>query len=342
MNREQVRDFLDSKSVRELSGASWIQSFDNNQGSKGGWETAKLRVLIGFLSPGPVRAVSSTYMQLEALIQQVNDEMDEDNQVFVDFAYYPAKEDIPLYDKYGLPYWFGNISKAPASDYDLIMISNSVLLEFVNIFHALPKSGVKPWHRDRLADDESKPFVMMGGIPVADHDAANGEGGLADVIYVGFAEGNFQLMLKDMVENNDNRPVRDFQKVWIRRLTENYNNIYYPDGYDVTYNGASIEAIRPKYPWVPEKVEFHHEHSLEEFPSFEKKVFNPDNSNADGADILISHGCSGAGQCFFCIEGVSCGGWREKSLERIKDALDISIRTTAANKVGYYYTLQTL
>jgi len=36
------------------------------------------------------------------------------------------------------------------------------------------------------------------------------------------------------------------------------------------------------------------------------------------------------------LEGVSCGSWREKSLEALKKDMDTSIRKTASNQVGFY------
>lgn len=332
MNREQIKEFMLSSNVRDFEGGSWFQSFDNNQMVESDFDKADLKIIVCFLTPGIVRAVSSSYIQLEALVRQVNEE--HGTSIFIDYSYFPYKTDLDLYSKYGLPYWFGNVSKAPLKDYDVVMVSNSILMEFVNIYHGLSKSGQSYFHRDRIKDPES-PLIILGGIPVADHDALNGEGGVTDLVYCGYAEGNFQSMLLDIV-NKIKEPVKPNKAKYIKYFVKNYDNVYYPDGYNVVYEGHKIVSILPKYEWVPEKVQFHKEKDPNKFSSFERKIFNPDASNYEHLDIACAWGCSSGGCCNFCIEGAVCGGWREKSLDTMKKVMRDAIKLTAGNRIGFY------
>ena len=165
MNREQIDSFVSSDRVREFCAASWFigAGRDSNMNPASDFDTADLRVLVAFLSPGKVRAVSNTYTALDAEIHAVPN-------VYVDYAYFPHREDLKTFDKYQLPYWFGNLSHAPVQDYDLLIVSSSILLDQLNIYHAYRTCGIADIHRERMTDSPV-PIIFAGGIPCSDHDA---------------------------------------------------------------------------------------------------------------------------------------------------------------------------
>lgn len=189
----EIEKLYTSRVMRQLEGAPWLTRFDNNQMREEDWDNSKLRVLICFLSPGVTRAVSNTYTALDGIIRQISPD------IFVDYAYFPTKNDIPIYKKNDIPFWFGNVSRRSALEYDLIIISSSILVEFINIFSALDSIGIPRWHKDRI-DRSDIPLIMAGGIPIADHDAMGGNSGLVDLVYVGYAEGNLAKILLPMME----------------------------------------------------------------------------------------------------------------------------------------------
>ena len=289
----EIEKLYTSRVMRQLEGAPWLTRFDNNQMREEDWDNSKLRVLICFLSPGVTRAVSNTYTALDGIIRQISPD------IFVDYAYFPTKNDIPIYKKNDIPFWFGNVSRRSALEYDLIIISSSILVEFINIFSALDSIGIPRWHKDRI-DRSDIPLIMAGGIPIADHDAMGGNSGLVDLVYVGYAEGNLAKILLPMMEmKSAGENLNANKKKLIKKFVSELGNIYYPNGYEVVYEGEFIKKIRTKYDWVPEKVRFHHEHEIDKYPAFERKILNPDNSNATGSDLLVSAGCSGV-VCAFC------------------------------------------
>lgn len=328
--RVELDKFYSSGVIRQFESASWLTRFDNNQMKAEDWDKSSLRVLVCFLSPGVTRAVSNTYTALDSLIREASPD------IFVDYSYFPTKGDLPLYKKYDLPFWFGNVSRRPATDYDLLIVSSSILVEFINIFSALDSLKIPRWHKDRV-ERKDIPLIMAGGIPIADHDAMGGNSGLVDIVYTGYAEGNLALILSEMLRiKKEGKNPNSHKMTLIRRFVTGLSNIYYPDGYEVVYDKEFIKEIKPRYAWVPKEVSFHTEHNLDKFPGFERKIFNPDNSNASGSDLLISAGCSGGGICSFCMEGTACGGWRERSFDRMIQSLEECKRYTASNTIGFY------
>ena len=104
MNRDEIKNFLTTSKVREFDAASWFFGVDNNQLKVEEWDKRPLKVLCAFLSPGKTRAASNSYNALQEEVLRVSD------KIFIDYAYFPYKGDIDTFNKYGLPYWFGNVS----------------------------------------------------------------------------------------------------------------------------------------------------------------------------------------------------------------------------------------
>jgi len=327
--------FLDSDKARQIQGLAWCHGFDNNQCKKEGWKNAPLRVLVSFLSTGPTRSVSNTYSMLDGLIRVVPD-------VFVDYSYYPSKEDLAIYDNYNIPFMFGNVSHRICTEYDLIIHSHSVLVEFINAFHLLDKSGIPVYHKDRSEPGSSYPLLIAGGIPIQDHDAMGGNSGIPDLIFSGQGEGRLTEVIEYLRDFKERSTEENYiktpkgKKSIIKDFVTKYDSVYYPDGYTVEYDKYKIKKIKPRFSWVPEKVKFHSEFELDPFTGFENKIFTPDGSNATASDMIISAGCAGGMQCFFCEEGVVCGGWREKSIDRLRQSMDDTLIKSACNTISFY------
>jgi len=336
MNRDQIDSFVKSDKVREFYAASWFvgAGADSNMNPASLFEKSDLRVLVAFLSPGKVRAVSNTYTALDAEIHSVPN-------VFVDYAYFPHREDLDTFNKYQLPYWFGNLSHAPVQDYDLVLVSTSILLDQLNIYHAYRACGIPDTHEARTKD-ATVPLIVAGGIPCADHDAWGGDSGIVDLIFVGFAEGELRKIIQVMVDaKKQGKVLNAVKKPLIKEIVKNSSSVYYPDGYEVKYFDVDgrrheIESIKTKYDWVPEKVKVNNPWNIDDYPGFVNKIFNPDGSNATTTDFLVSWGCSGGGSCSFCAEGMNCGPWREKSLDLMIKEMDQVLKNSAANSLSPY------
>ena len=298
LDKDQISKLLSSDEARKIQGLSWLFGYDNNQNLASSWDDSELKVLIAFLAPGNTRSVSSTYTCLNALIKS-------EPGVFVDFSYFPAKEDSETFQKLRLPFLFGNVSHRPAQDYDLVIISISVLMEFLNLFHSLEKSGIPIYHNQRY--DDRFPLIIAGGIPMSELDSLGGKSGIPDLIFLGQGEKSLvslvQLLKKKKAKVGDLQAPK-VRKSLIKSLVTSCSSYYYPDGYEVTYrkdNISLVESIKPKYDWVPEKLEIFLVHDFDSYPGFVYKIFSADGSNATNSDFIVSFGCSSGGACNFCI-----------------------------------------
>lgn len=295
-----IEEFLNSDKARELKGLAWYFGFDNNQNPKEQWDIADLRILNVYLTPGCTRAVSNTYTQIDSLVHLVDDGR---VSAFIDYSYFPVADDMGVFEKYHLPLLFGNISHEPVWNYDVIFVSHSIILEFVNMFHALKGSGIPVYHKERF-ETEGIPLILTGGIPVQDHDSMGGNTGVSDLIFSGYGEGRIPHIVRDLIKfkkkYGDTRTI-EARKTIVKFLVQKYPYFYYPAGYRVRYDGAAITKVTPIRSWVPEKVQFNAPHKLDWHPAFENKIFPPEGGNSATTDLLISHGCSGAFGCNFSV-----------------------------------------
>lgn len=308
----------------------WYRPFDSNGDQPNQWNDAKLKVLCVFMSPGRVRAPANTFTTLRALIKTLP------FKTFVDYSYFPEKDDLPAFAEHQIPLIFGNVSGRTVEHYDIVLFSFSIIQEVSNIFFMLRSSGIPIYHKDRI-DDAKWPLFVAGGVTIDDAESINGNSGVMDLVYYGQAEQGLTdfltLFNKFHIDSLAHAP---FTFTWKRKFIEQavkaFNFLYYPAGYEFDYDGPKITNVRRLHGWLPEHVWYRRIFNMDDYPYFEDKVFTPDNGNATGADILISMGCSGsAGLCSFCSEGWLLGPWRELSFEEAKNRIHLAKRLGAPN-----------
>ena len=95
----------------EFRGLPWFYAVDTNQMQMDRYNASKFKILMCFLSDGEVRSISNTFTFIHNVIYE------ECPDIFIDQCYIPLREDLPLYEKYKLPFWFGNISHKGPLDY---------------------------------------------------------------------------------------------------------------------------------------------------------------------------------------------------------------------------------
>lgn len=90
------------------------------------------------------------------------------DNIFCDFAYFPHPTDISKIMDADLPLMWGNISKKPLLDFDIIYIGTSYPGERVNLATSLVKSGIPlyRWERfdETLPYSKKLPLVCLAGI----------------------------------------------------------------------------------------------------------------------------------------------------------------------------------
>lgn len=324
---------------RNFDAPGWVFAVDSNLDRFEDWETSKLKVLIQFLSAGESRAVSSTDIALISLIKgAVGDD------AFVDTCFLPSKRTGDMLEKLGIPWSFGNVSHHPIQDYDVVIISNSVIEEKYNLFPIFDKSNFPLYSTQRL-DDSNMPLVLYGGAgcseaePLYGKSADGQQQSLIDVSYIGYAEPHMMEIAKDLVRLQSTDWMKDTARLLTQQgfdvncigikgrkhevidmLMEKYDCIYNPRAYDHLYedDNWSIREIKKINSKAPDRVQYAQVplSEVNSRPGFERKIIY-NQGNYDSTDIQISWGCGGTDVCSFCAEG-NHHGWRQKSLEKIK------------------------
>jgi radical SAM superfamily enzyme YgiQ (UPF0313 family) len=146
------------------------------------WEKAAFRVLILRLSPfvDVQKSTPHTFLAGESRAAVP--------EAFIDMAFLPRPQDAALMSGAGLPLILGTQSHRGLGEFDLVLVSNSWLLEQVNLPWLLAHSGVPVWAGGR---GEEWPLILLGGSNAsAAHALVKPDGDcVADAIFFGEGEG---------------------------------------------------------------------------------------------------------------------------------------------------------
>jgi hypothetical protein len=146
---------------------------------------AAARVLILRLAPGRDVAASSPHLFLAQAVRRAFP------AAFVDFAFLPPAEERRALRAANLPLAIGVQSRRGIAAFDLVLVSNSFLLEEINLPVLLLDAGLAPWADER---PEAAPAVVLGGSnALASHALVRPDGAaVADVLF--FGEGDDVLV----------------------------------------------------------------------------------------------------------------------------------------------------
>ena len=110
-------------------------------------------------------------------------------------AFLPRPADAEALAAAGLPLVIGTQSHRPLREFDLVLVSNSWLLEQVNLPFLLSRSGAPAWSRQR---GEELPAIILGGSNATAAHALVNEAGdcVADAIFFGEGEGSVGVIAR--------------------------------------------------------------------------------------------------------------------------------------------------
>lgn len=147
------------------------------------------RVLILRLSPWRDVASSTPHLFLAQVVRQALP------GAFVDFAFLPLAEDRRLLREAGHPLSIGIQSRRGLAAFDLVLVSNSFVLEAINLPALLMDAGFSPWSDER---PEAAPAVILGGSNAfASHCLVRSDGvGVPDAFFFGEGEGALASILR--------------------------------------------------------------------------------------------------------------------------------------------------
>ena len=158
---------------------------------------AELRFLICRLST--YRDVSASISH--GLVAQIAQEVE---GVFTDFAFLPPPKDTGVMTTSKIPLWVGTTTKEPPCAFDVLGISNSVVLELLNLPKLLHFSGIPLFKNERMMRQDI-PIVVLGGASAAVTSILHGpikeqgfgnNSGLVDAVLIGEGESSIKQFLE--------------------------------------------------------------------------------------------------------------------------------------------------
>lgn len=311
------------------------------------YDKKPIRFLLIMPTPSEVKTVSSTLAAVNDFI------LTSCPNVFVDFAFYPNKNDIKLFDKHNIPYGIGLSTHLDASHFDIVGFSISVLSEvitapvMVNSFSRCDKPIPLTWTERKDMKLGQTPLIIAGGITSSCSDVMFGELGdgtgrkaFVDFLYLGSIEkfdfitnrleqalqGYGETVEEDKLSNQD----------FIDDLFES-PHIYQPQAYHVVFdsNNQVIENTKIN-PRAQDSVRPYYPKAFDDAMGIGRGYINASGDNAGVSQVQVSEGCSGSGSCIFCHEGFYTGAWVEKTQEQILQQAKESKKYSAAYKFKPY------
>src|SRR3972149_2890762 len=137
----------------------WLKGGELNTMDPPLFPQAGLRFLICRLST--YRDVSASISH--GLVAQIAQEVE---GVFTDFAFLPPPKDTEVMATSKIPLWVGTTTKEPPCAFDVLGISNSIVLELLNLPKLLHFSGIPLFKNERMTRRDI-PLIVLGGANAA-------------------------------------------------------------------------------------------------------------------------------------------------------------------------------
>jgi len=167
--------------------------------------------------------------------QFAHDFMDD---LFVDYSFLPLKSDLGKYLSADIPIWFGNITKRPLTDFDIVVVSHCYPGERIDLPFAMARSGIPLYRWERWDADlpyyEKCPIFCIAGIGSAftenlmgDHPIyGSAENSLVDGVLIGEGE----LMWLKFLQQYQQTVVQDGKSK--REFLDKLTNVHHQGFYD--------------------------------------------------------------------------------------------------------------
>ena len=276
-------------------GGLWLAGNEPGRPDPGGFDRARLRILICRLSAYDDVAASITHRVLLQTALAVPG-------VYADLAFLPSEADAMLMRKDGVPSWLATGCKRAPADFDVVAISLSVQQEAANLPAALQESGLLLSSAGRLADSK-QPLVILGGhaagsVPFIHGDAAGSDsGGLVDAVCLGDGLGWLQEFLRRCLAA---RKSGTGKAKFLETLAKELPGTYVPAFYRHEYRAGNLTAIEPRRPGLPLPVE-HRRDPPEDWLKDYDGAYIPFTAEETEETLPLAMGC--AYRCRFCQTG---------------------------------------
>jgi radical SAM family uncharacterized protein len=225
----------------------------------------------------------------------------------------------------GLPLFSVDTHRS-AADFDLLAFNLSAELVYTNVLNCIDLAGAPVRAADRGPEH---PLVCAGG-----HCTYNPEP-LADFLdFVVLGDG--EEVVSEITEvvrawkTSGRRGDRSREEV-LHALAR-VPGVYVPSMYDVTYSGADIAAVTPKYPDVPAQVEKRTLADLGEWPYPKQQLVPLTEVVHDRLNVEVFRGCTRG--CRFCQAGMITRPVRERPLDQVRTMVADGLRRTGYDEVA--------
>ncbi|MBU1105422.1 MAG: hypothetical protein KKB51_02045 [Candidatus Riflebacteria bacterium] len=333
----QIRAWFATIRQRLTGHGVWFQGGEPGSQSPAEFARASLRVLIVRLSPYSEVAAGITHTYLYQMAAAVKD-------VYVDMAFMPPESDERLFRAAGVPLLTGVGSKEPATSFDLIAISNSVLQELINLpallhYSQLPLSRCK-------RDEQSSPLLVLGGSNSYTHSILHGRvdetggSGLVDAVLIGDGEQVFAQMLNLL---RDNAALARPEK--LNLLQKQIPGFYLPTSYQQKKSETGQLNTIEAEPGAPMPVCSNKTACCDAAETWSGGPMLYE--GAGNSHVLVSAGCPSF--CSFCKESWEQKPYRETPLKKIMETAsqlkaglglsEISLMTFNANTCSEIFSL---
>ena len=309
---------------------------------------AELRFLICRLSTYRDVSISISHSLIAQIAQEVEG-------VFTDFAFLPPPRDIEVMTASRIPPWVGTTTKEPPTAFHVLGISNSFVLELLNLPKLLHLSGIPLFKTERMLR-EDVPLIILGGASsgvtsvlhgTLEEQGAGGHYGLVDAVFIGEGEYSIKQFL-EMVKQGRSRGWS--KKEILNACHGKVDGFYEPDKYEHRYevaasNGSPDQKAAENLPATEDQgiegVVSHGKRELREIVPKETYVSFPvkgavsleldkvrtmescpvwyETESLGLGSLQISNGCPCF--CAFCSESWERKPYRERSLSRLSEGL---------------------
>ena len=329
----------------------WLKGGEFNTMDPALFPQAELRFLVCRLST--YRDVSPSISH--GLVAQIAQEVE---GVFTDFAFLPPPKDTEVMTTSKIPLWVGTTTKEPPCAFDVLGISNSVVLELLNLPKLLHFSGIPLFKNERMMRQDI-PLIVLGGAnaavtsvlhgPVKEQGFGNNYG-LVDAVLIG--EGEFSI--KQFLEVVKKGKSTGLTKAEILKACHGkVDGFYEPDKYEhqykvVVHNPSELQEIAeqtpprfppsqgregenlfpneeklveivPKEPYVSYPVKSAVVYDLDQVRTMESSPVWYEEEGLGTGNLQISNGCPCF--CAFCAESWERKPYRERSLSKLLEAM---------------------
>lgn len=273
------------------------------------WDAARARILIVRLSPFKDVDRSSPHLVLFSECRAALP------GAFIDFAFFPDKQDREILSARGLPWYYGLASGRFPGSFDLAMVSLSFSLEIINLPYFFSTSGLASFASGRAAARAAgvpSPIVILGGSSAAAAGALLV--GSDDAVVDGFFFGEGEGAIGDLATTLSDRDAPVAERLGRAGCIEGF---WMPGAGAIPARRVARSSPKP----------------LIDYP-----ILNSD--EASTARLQISAGCPGL--CSFCLEGWDRRPYRELPLdETIRAARDLRAATGADTLEVYSFNFNT-